>query len=67
MNRLLLLVQERTISFLEGASFNFEKDYPLIFARDGVESFYIAEIAYQIGLLEGSEGGPSSEVPPDFA
>lgn len=56
MNSLLLLIQERTIDFREGAYFDFEMDYPLLFARDGDESFYFAQVAEKISLLEGFGG-----------
>ena len=58
MNRLLLLVQEGTVGFREGVFFDFQKDYPLVFARDGAESFYFAQIAEKMGFLESSKGGP---------
>ncbi len=57
MNILLLLVQERTVDFREGACFDFEMDYPLLFARDGDESFYFAQIAEQMSFLEGFGNG----------
>lgn len=56
MNKLLLLVQERTIDFRKGADFNFEADYPLLFARDAAESLYFAQLGEMMSLLEGSDG-----------
>jgi nucleoside 2-deoxyribosyltransferase len=58
MNRLLLLIQDRTVSFREGGFFDFQKEYPLVFARDGAESYYFAQIAEKMGFLESSKGGP---------
>jgi nucleoside 2-deoxyribosyltransferase len=58
MNRLLLLIQERTVAFREGVFLDFQKDYPLVFARDGAESYYFAQIAEKMGFLESSKGGP---------
>ena len=66
IDRLLLLVQERTSDFRKGASFDHEIDYPLVFARDTEESLYFVGIANRMDYLESSGGGMVVRASPGF-
>lgn len=52
VDRLLLLVQERTTSFDAGAKIDPNRDYPLLFSRSPAEYDYIRKTASQMGYAE---------------